>query len=69
MTPGDRDGFVSDNTAVTRRALDSARAATLKALCPVLQWVGVALLVISCALAAYLGAVLLARMVLWAYLP
>ena len=69
MTPGGRDGFVRDDTAVMRRALESARAATLKALCPVLKWAGVALLVISCALAAYLGAVLLARMVLWAYLP
>ena len=69
MTPRGRDGFVRDDTAVTRRALETARAATLKALCPILKWVGVALLVISCALAAYLGAVLLARMVLWAYLP
>ena len=51
LTPGGRDGFVRDDTAVTRRALESARAATLKALCPILKWVGVALLVISCALA------------------
>jgi hypothetical protein len=52
LTPGGReDSFVRDDTAVTRRALESARAATLKALCPILKWVGVALLVISCALA------------------
>ncbi len=69
MTPGGRDGFVRDDTAVRRWAQESARAATLKALWPILKWVGVALLVISYALAAYLGAVLLARMVLWAYLP
>jgi hypothetical protein len=69
LTPGGRDSFVRDDTVVTRRALETARAAALKALWPVLKWVGVALLVISCALAVYLGAVLLARLVLWAYLP
>ena len=56
MTPGGReDSFVRDDTAVTRWALEAAGAATLKALWPMLKWVGVALLVISCALAAYLG--------------
>ena len=35
----------------------------------VLVWVGGAALLISCALIACLAAVLLARMVLWAYLP
>ena len=52
----------------TRRLLEAARAA-LGALSPVLRWVGVGLLVISCALAVYLGTVLLARLAMWASFP
>jgi hypothetical protein len=35
----------------------------------VLVWAGGAALLVSCTLAVYLGAVLLARLALWAYLP
>ena len=65
MTLGGReDSFVRDDTAVTRWALEAAGAATLKALWPMLKWVGVGVLVVSCALAVPLGAVLVARLVL-----
>ena len=34
------------------------------------RWIaGASFVMISCALAVYLGAILVARMVLWAYLP
>jgi hypothetical protein len=52
----------------TRRLLEAAGAA-FGALWPVLKWVGVGVLVISCALAVYLGTVLLARLAMWASFP
>jgi hypothetical protein len=53
----------------TRRLLEAERATTLGAPSQVLKWVGAALLLVSCALLVYLSAVLVARLVLWAYLP
>lgn len=38
-------------------------------LLPLLKWAGAALLVVSCALMVYLGAVLLARLMLWVFYP
>jgi hypothetical protein len=35
----------------------------------VIKWVGLAMMIVSCALLVYLGAALLARLVAWAYLP
>ena len=52
----------------TRRLLEAARAAR-GALWPVLQWVGLALLLIASALLVYLAAILLVRLAVWAYLP
>jgi hypothetical protein len=48
--------------------LEEART-TLGALSVVLKWVGVALLVVACLLAVYLGAALLAELVAWANYP
>jgi hypothetical protein len=42
---------------------------TLGVLSVVLKWVGVALLVVACLLAVYLGASLLAEVVVWATYP
>jgi hypothetical protein len=42
---------------------------TLGVLSVVLKWVGVALLVVACLLAMYLGAGLLAELVVWAAYP
>ena len=42
---------------------------TLRVLSVVLKWVGVALLVVACLLAVYLGAALLAELVAWANYP
>lgn len=41
----------------------------LGTLAPVLKWVGAALVLASCALLVYLGAVLLARLAVWAFFP
>ena len=41
----------------------------LGTLTPVLKWVGAALMLTSCALVVYLGAVLLARLAVWAFFP
>ncbi len=38
-------------------------------LAPVLKVVGGALVLVSCALAVYLGAILLARLAVWAFFP
>jgi hypothetical protein len=46
-----------------------AAGAAFGALWPVLKWVGVGVLVISRALAVYLGTVLLARLAVWASFP
>ncbi len=53
---------------VTRRLLEAARS-TPGALSQVLKWVGAALVMGSCALLVYLGAVLLARLAVWAFFP
>ena len=54
----------------TKRLLEAQRATTLGVPpSQVLKWVGAALLLASCALAVYLGAVLLARMAVWTYFP
>ena len=42
---------------------------TLRVLPLVLKWVGVALLVVACLLAVYLGASLLADLAVWATYP
>ena len=61
-TPGSRyPGLYETIRQATRRLLEAA-GAELGALWPVLKWVGVGMLVVSCALAVYLGAVLLARL-------
>ena len=48
--------------------LQTARA-TLRVLPPVLKWVGAVMVLVSCALLVYLGAILLARMAVWAFFP
>jgi hypothetical protein len=35
----------------------------------VLKWVGAAMVIVACALAVYLGAILLARLGEWAFYP
>ena len=52
----------------TRRLLEKART-TLRVLSVVLKWVGVALLVVACLLAVYLGAGLLGELVARATYP
>ena len=52
----------------TRRLFEEERT-TLGALSVVLKWVGIALLVVACLLAVYLGASLLADLAVWATYP
>ncbi len=52
----------------TRRLPRVARA-TLGALPLVLKWVGAVMLLVSCALFVYLGAVLAARVAVWIFFP
>ena len=52
----------------TKQLLEKART-TLRVLPLVLKWVGVALLVVACLLAVYLGASLLGELVVWANYP
>jgi hypothetical protein len=52
----------------TKQLLEEART-TLRGLSVVLKWVGVALLVVACLVAVYLGASLLAELVAWANYP
>ena len=52
----------------TRQLLEEARTA-LGVLSPVLKWVGVALLVVACLLAVYLGAGLLGELAVRATYP
>lgn len=53
----------------TTRRLPRVARATLGALAAVLKWVGGAMVLVSCALLVYLGAVLLARLAVWAFFP
>lgn len=53
---------------ITRRLTRVARA-TLGALPPVLKWVGSAMVLVSCALLVYLGAVLAARVAVRIFFP
>jgi hypothetical protein len=52
----------------TRQLLEEART-TLGALSVVLKWVGVALLVVACLLAVYLGVALLGELAVWVTYP
>jgi hypothetical protein len=52
----------------TRRVLEEART-TLRVLSVVLKWVGVALLVVACLFAVYLGAALLGELAVRATYP
>lgn len=48
---------------------ETLRRATRRLLGAVLKWVGITALLISAALLVYLGAVLLARLSVWAFFP
>ncbi|HSK82110.1 MAG TPA: hypothetical protein VK902_01715 [Rubrobacter sp.] len=51
----------------TKQLLEAST--TLRVLSVVLKWVGVALLVLACLLAVYLGAALLGELAVWATYP
>jgi hypothetical protein len=53
---------------ITRLLLEAARA-TLGVLLSGLNWVGLALVLVASLLLVYLGAVLLARLGVWAFYP
>jgi len=53
---------------ITRLLLEAARA-TLGVLLSGLNWVGLALVLVASLLLVYLGAVLLARLGVWAFFP
>ncbi len=53
---------------ITRLLLEAARA-TLGVLVSGLNWVGLALVLVASVLLVYLGAVLLARLGVWAFFP
>ncbi len=48
---------------------DARYRATRRLLEAVLKWVGITLLLVSCAMLVYLGAVLFARAAAWAFFP
>ena len=52
----------------TKQLLEEVRT-TLRALSVVLKWVGLALLVVACLLAVYLGAALLGELAVWVTYP
>ncbi len=57
------------DTALYETLRRAARRLQEALLLPLLKWAGAALLVVSCALMVYFGAVLLARLMLWAFYP
>ncbi len=61
--PPEADAVLHETTRRAARRLQEAL------LVPLLKWAGAALLVVSCVLVVYFGAVLLARLMLWAFYP